>query len=266
MPAHDINLYAIYTDNEYTAKFDPNGGAWEGDTNARTDTYKYGDTVNVPTTPTAPGENYVFGGWEPADADSPATVPGTMPDKNISYKAKWTYVSLDQYTVTYQTENGDTYKVVPYNAGDLITSIPGPAKPGYKFTGWEWYKADGTTKIDKPTDMPAENLIAKPTYTPVQAGGYTGTSINTGAYLIRHTPDGSPAEYSGEYGGEYSAPTYSHPTGTIYEPVYEHHDTDHGEAVPHTGSNEGAAIFALVSAVAAAAYVTIAAKKKKEDD
>ncbi|MBO4894465.1 MAG: InlB B-repeat-containing protein [Clostridia bacterium] len=266
MPAHDINLYAIYTDNEYTAKFDPNGGAWEGDTNARTDTYKYGDTVNVPTTPTAPGENYVFGGWEPADADSPATVPGTMPDKNISYKAKWTYVSPDQYTVTYQTENGDTYKVVPYNAGDLITSIPGPAKPGYKFTGWEWYKADGTTKIDKPTDMPAENLIAKPTYTPVQAGGYTGTSINTGAYLSRHTPDGSPAEYSGEYGGEYSAPTYSHPTGTIYEPVYEHHDTDHGEAVPHTGSNEGAAIFALVSAVAAAAYVTIAAKKKKEDD
>ena len=40
----------------------------------------------------------------------------------------------------------------------------------------------------------------------------------------------------------------------------------HGEPIPQTGSNETAAIFAIVSAAAAAAYVVFAAKTKKKED
>ncbi|MBR3439211.1 MAG: LPXTG cell wall anchor domain-containing protein, partial [Clostridia bacterium] len=41
---------------------------------------------------------------------------------------------------------------------------------------------------------------------------------------------------------------------------------NHGEAIPQTGSNETAAIFAIVSAAAAAAYVVFATKTKKKED
>ena len=109
--------------------------------------------------------------------------------------------------------------------------------------------------------MPNEDITATATYAPVR----TGASI----VVVGHgsARDGSArGEYSGEYGGEYAAPGYSMKSHIEAARPAEKPERDHGEAIPQTGSNETAAIFALVSAAAAAAYVVFAAKTKKKED
>ena len=89
------------------------------------------------------------------------TVSSTDPDCTKTLYAQW---QVNLYTVTYKDGvNGtvftdDEHKDVVYN-----TPIPGytdgtPTRQGYAFNGWKWY--NGTTEIDKPDTMPAQNLVA----------------------------------------------------------------------------------------------------------
>ena len=261
MPGEDINVYAKYDVVDYTLSFDPNGGDWgNGDTAVKSETKHYGDAVSKPADPAAPDENHYFAGWS-LDGTNVVDVASTMPANNLAYKAVWREIEGDKYTVTYKDSDGTTIETLEAAEGDTVPKpTTKPSKPGYAFTGWKWTDASGK-EIDTPVLMPGENIVATATYAPIRKGG---SVIVVGTASAR---DGSAiGEYSGEYGGEYAAPSYSTPEGTVFRPQPTESAQDYGEAIPQTGSNETAALFALVSAAAAAAYVVFAAKSKKKDD
>ncbi len=128
-----------YTRNTYVLKWDYAGGKANG--SYTSGKVKYGAQITAPK-PTRTG--YTFNGWD-------ATVPKTMPAKNVTYKAKW---KINSYTLTWDLAGGTagnkyTSGKVKYNT--KITA-PVPTKEGYVFTGWS---------VSVPKNMPAKNLKIK---------------------------------------------------------------------------------------------------------
>ena len=119
----DLSFKALWTANEYTVSFDPDGGSVCSDQKA-TFNEKYG------TLPTPTRTGYTFDGWfdgeNKVDAD---TVFATADD--VELKAHWT---INSYNVIYKVDN-ETVKTesVEYNA-----TIPAYTytKTGYTVSAW----------------------------------------------------------------------------------------------------------------------------------
>jgi hypothetical protein len=131
-----FSTYALGASDEYTITFDTDGG-----TSIASMTRISGTTVNAPEETTSK-EGYTFTGWEP-------TFPMTMPDQDITVKAKW---KVNQYTITFDTDGGNTITAIKKDFGAEVTAPADPTKTGYTFTGW-----DKTI----PEKMPAENMTIK---------------------------------------------------------------------------------------------------------
>ncbi|MBQ6467922.1 MAG: InlB B-repeat-containing protein [Clostridia bacterium] len=130
MPSQDITITAQWEAIDYTVTFNPDNGEA-----ATVQTYNYGDAITAPAAPVKTG--YTFAGW--------GNVPATMPAENLEFTAQWT---ADDYTVTFNPDNGEAATVQTYNYGDAITAPADPVKTGYTFAGWG----------NVPATMPAENL------------------------------------------------------------------------------------------------------------
>ena len=129
MPAGNATYVAQWKVNQYTVKFDANGG--EG---GKTVTQNYGTALSAPTV-TRTG--YTFNGWSPS-------VPATMPAGNATYVAQWT---INQYTATFGANGGEGGKTVTQNYGTAL-SAPTVTRTGYTFNGWS---------PSVPATMPAGN-------------------------------------------------------------------------------------------------------------
>ena len=101
-------------------------------------------------------EGYVFGGWEDADGKAPGDY-ASMPDKDLTFTAKWIIPGAD-YTITYYDREGKVYQTYIVHSGKEITDeyIPDdPQRFGFIFAGWE--DEDGKSPSDYAV-MPEENL------------------------------------------------------------------------------------------------------------
>ena len=127
-----MTLTAKWTANSYTITFDTNGGSAVAPI-----TQDYGTDITAPAAPTKTG--YTFMGWEPE-------IPATMPAEDMTITAKW---SINQYTVTFDTDGGSAVAPITQDYGTAITAPADPTREGYTFIGWD--KAI-------PTTMPAENM------------------------------------------------------------------------------------------------------------
>ena len=127
-----LTLTAKWTANSYTITFDTNGGGAVAPI-----TQDYGTDITAPAAPTKTG--YTFMGWEPE-------IPATMPAEDMTITAKW---SINQYTVTFDTDGGSAVAPITQDYGTAITAPADPTREGYTFIGWD--KAI-------PTTMPAENM------------------------------------------------------------------------------------------------------------
>ncbi len=127
-----MTLTAKWTANSYTITFDTNGGSAVAPI-----TQDYGTTIKAPAAPTKTG--YTFMGWNPA-------LPAAMPAGDMTIKAQW---SINQYTVTFDTDGGSAVAPITQDYGTAITAPADPTREGYTFIGWD--KAI-------PTTMPAENM------------------------------------------------------------------------------------------------------------
>ena len=138
MPAENMTVKAKWKINQYTITFDTTGGS-------KIDpiTQDYGTAITAPAAPTK--EGYTFAGWD-------KTIPAKMPAENMTVKAKWT---VNQYTVTFDTDGGSAIDPITQNYGTDITVPADPTKTGYTFAGW-----DKTI----PAKMPAENVTVKATW------------------------------------------------------------------------------------------------------
>ena len=128
MPAENLTFTAQWKINEYTV-------TWIVDGKETVVTYAYGAAVEAVADPAK--EGHTFAGWD-------ATVPATMPAKDLTFTAKWT---VNNYTVTWIVDGEET--VVTYVYGAAVETVADPAKEGYTFTGW-----DATV----PATMPAKDL------------------------------------------------------------------------------------------------------------
>ena len=130
-----MTLTAKWTANSYTITFDTNGGS-------KIDpiTQDYGTAINAPAAPTKTG--YTFMGWEPE-------LPAAMPAGDMTIKAQW---SINQYTVTFDTDGGSAVAPITQDYGTAITAPADPTREGYTFIGWD-------TEI--PTTMPAGDMTIK---------------------------------------------------------------------------------------------------------
>ncbi|PKV04444.1 L,D-transpeptidase catalytic domain-containing protein, partial [Bifidobacterium pseudolongum subsp. globosum] len=122
----DITLYAQWTANKYTVKFDANGG-----TTVAAATVEHGQKAAQPANPTRTG--YAFAGWYTAknggtryDFDTPVTA-------DVTLYARWT---INKYTVTFDANGGTTVKTATVEHGQKVTQPAAPTRTGYTFTGW----------------------------------------------------------------------------------------------------------------------------------
>ena len=129
-------LTAHFQTSEYSVEFDSDGG-----TAVTTQNIKHWLKATKPADPSK--EWYTFNGWfkgsDEYDFDTPVT-------SDLQLKAHWT---INQYTITFDTDGGSEIAPITQDYGTVITSPANPTKDGYTFDGW-----DKTI----PATMPAENM------------------------------------------------------------------------------------------------------------
>jgi len=153
MPLGGATVYAKWTANRYSIEFDANGGS--GSMSPVTE-IAYDSSVILPAS-TFSRTGYVFSGW--AESRTGNVLYGNRTSvKNLTVKngaavtlyAVWT---LDQYTITFNTNGGSTVPPVTQKYGTKVTQPADPTRTGYDFGGWH---ADAAcTHVYAFTTMPA---------------------------------------------------------------------------------------------------------------
>ncbi|WP_382389243.1 InlB B-repeat-containing protein [Leucobacter albus] len=112
--------------NVYTVTFDSAGGS-----PVAAATVNESDPATEPTGPTRAG--YTFTGWytdedatDAYDFEAPVTA-------DLTLYAGWT---ISTYSVTFDTDEGNTIAPVTVEHGDRATAPADPTRDGYTFTGW----------------------------------------------------------------------------------------------------------------------------------
>ncbi len=179
----DITLYAKWSINTYTIKYNANGGTGKmSNTNV-----KYGSSVTFTNKFTRTG--YTFTGWN-TKADGTGisytnkqVIDRWLTTKTITLYAQW---KKNTYTITYQVGSGTNSKSNPatYTVTTSTITLKSPTAKGYTFKGWysdSKYKTKVTTIKKGSTGN--KTLYAKwsaNTYTvKYNANGGTGKMSNT---------------------------------------------------------------------------------------
>ena len=139
MPAANKTIKALWTVNQYSITFDTDGGSAVAPI-----TQDYGSAIAAPAAPSK--EGHTFKGWS-------EDIPATMPAVNKTIKALWT---VNQYTITFDTDGGSAVAPITQNYGSAITAPAAPSKEGHTFKGWS---------EDIPATMPAANKTIKALWT-----------------------------------------------------------------------------------------------------
>ena len=126
MPAENLTVEAVWDINEHDITLDANGGKFADGTGIFTDTLDYGTVLSgiIPANPTRDG--YEFAGWD-------GELPSTMPDHDVSLKAKW---ELKEYTITFDSNGGSDVPAQKYKFGETVTAPADPTRDGFKFVKW----------------------------------------------------------------------------------------------------------------------------------
>ena len=134
-----VDLYASETAGTYNAVFNVDGEEY-----AVVPTV-FGEEIALPDEPTK--EGFTFTGWNPAAQ--------IMDAEGKTFEATW-IETAGAYTATFKAD-GYKDEVFAMAFGDEFESPADPYKEGYTFSGWSDVEG-GTTAVELPETMPAENL------------------------------------------------------------------------------------------------------------
>ncbi|HKM29292.1 MAG TPA: InlB B-repeat-containing protein [Bacilli bacterium] len=126
MPAKNITLYAKWTVNTYTVKFEVNGGSTVPNI-----TKAFGADVAAPSKPSKEGST--FDGWFTDIALKTRYGFTTMPANDLTLYAKWT---VNDYVLSYVENGGTTLSNFTHRFGDVIAAPANFSKVGSSFGGW----------------------------------------------------------------------------------------------------------------------------------
>lgn len=178
----------------YTVTFDPDNGETPSSVSVVS-----GSKVTKPLDPSKTG--YTFDKWVKTDGtefDFNTPVTG-----DITLKATWT---INEYTVTFDPDNGEATDEVSVNHGDLVARPTDPSKTGYTFD--KWTKPDGTefdfsTPITGNITLKATWTINEYTVTFDANGGYPVPAAQTVKYGECATKPADPAKQGFDFLGWY---------------------------------------------------------------
>ena len=182
----DHTLYAHWTANTYTVKFDAN----EGTVTPAEKTVTYGSHYGELPTPTR--EGYTFAGWFTEKNGGTPVRPEDVVTASHTLYAHWTRI---RYEVKFDANGGnEAYESENVSHGDAYGKFPpDPTRIGYKFAGW-YTEKDGGAKVE-----PTEVVTASHTlYAHWTANKYTVTFDANGGTV---TP--ADAEMTVTYGNPY---------------------------------------------------------------
>ena len=202
-----ITLYAKWTQvlNQFTVTYQTNGGSTIAPV-----TYTSGETIVEPTAPTK--EGYTFNGWYGDSELTQSYTFGPMPDSNLTLYAKWT---INQYTITFESNGGSTVTALTGDYQTLITKPTNPIKVGYTFV--DWYLEPAFTTPYVFNTMGSSNITL---YAKWQINTYTVTfESNQGSavpailteYNTAITQPNDPTKIGHTFGGWYSDQTMTVP-------------------------------------------------------
>ncbi|GAA3413850.1 InlB B-repeat-containing protein [Paenibacillus hodogayensis] len=193
----DTKLYAKWTLNNYTVKFESNGG-----TTVSNQTVSYNNRATAPTAPTKPGNT--FGGWYTNTGLTTAFAFTTAITVDTKLYAKWT---LNNYTVTFESNGGTTVSSQTVGYNNRATAPTAPTRTGYTFGGW--YTNTGlttafafTTAITGDTKLYAKWTLNNYTVT-FESNGGTLVSSQTVSYNNRAAAPPAPTRTGYTFGGWY---------------------------------------------------------------
>ena len=182
VPADVTALTVQWTDPTYAVTLHPSGGTIN---NGNVTEYIYGVGATLPTADDMTYTGHTFKGWydnEGLTGDPVMAIGGTEMG-NKEYWAKWT---INQYTITFDTDGGSEVAPITQDYGTAITAPADPTREGYTFTGWD-------TAI--PATMPAHNMTITAQWTVNQ---YTITFDTDGGSEV--------APITQDYGSAITAP------------------------------------------------------------
>ena len=129
----DVTVEATYEDVKYTVTVENGEGSGE---------YIYGEEIDLVAT--APGENYIFSGWEVVEgeidiADATAEETTAVVAGDATVKATWTHINYIE-VINGKVENAKDY----YLDGEKVTIVADAAEEGYEFDKWVIVEGEGT--------------------------------------------------------------------------------------------------------------------------
>ncbi|KAK3605002.1 hypothetical protein CHS0354_000667 [Potamilus streckersoni] len=147
----NITLFAKWEANSYTVTFNSN----EGSTVASI-TVSHGNKITKPTDPTRPG--YTFVNWyKEAEFTNEFNFTTEVVTANITLYAKWNQNLPNQFTVTFNSNEGSTVASITVTHGNKITKPTDPTRPGYTFVNW-YKEAEFTNEFNFTTEVVTANI------------------------------------------------------------------------------------------------------------
>lgn len=119
-------FYAKWTVNKYTVTFNSNGGS-------AVDNMSVTYNTAIGTLPTSTLAGSTFGGWYSDSQLTKVVTAATVITADITLYAKFT---VNQYTVTYDSNSGTSVDAATVDYGTKITSAPAPTRTGFTLAGW----------------------------------------------------------------------------------------------------------------------------------
>jgi uncharacterized repeat protein (TIGR02543 family) len=168
MPANDLTLYAKWSINEYILKFDSHL-----DIDMQDQVIQFGDSI-IFSPPLIEGHTFI--GWY-LDFEYEVSLDfDFMPAYDLTIYA---YYVLNEYTISFETFDGDVIESVHYEYLAEIEPLPFGQKTGHTFIGWF---LDNSFKTPfEYTQMPDENLVL---YAKFDINSYHISFVTYGGELI----------------------------------------------------------------------------------
>ena len=187
-------------ENERTVTFNTQDGS-----HIDNQTVNDGGKVTKPTDPTKSG--YTFNGWYKEETCTNAWNFDTdTVIKDITLYAKWIQNQVNQYRVTFNTQDGSSVDNQTIDDGGKVTKPIAPTKSGHTFLGW-YKEAACTNAWDFDTDTVTANIILYAKWIQNQVNQYRVTFDTQGGSAI--------ADQTVDDGGKVTKP-FTNPTKSGY--------------------------------------------------
>lgn len=139
----NTTFYAVWSAKNYTATFNPTGGAWSGtsDTGTKTSQYTIESAVSIPSPGTVSRTGYTFTGWVVYSVSNGNWTVGQSLDNEIGHYGTVTFIAQWEpivYTISASAATAGTGSVSgsgDYAYGTTCT-LTATASTGYQFNKW----------------------------------------------------------------------------------------------------------------------------------